>query len=654
MKALTLFLLGCSVHGIAQCVQSNVAPSARFNIVVNNKIGFIDSSGKVVIAAQFNNAQEFSEGLCAVRINGHYGFIDTSGKVCINPQYDYAMPFSEGLALVFDDGKPLFIAADGNMVIPPHYKEMTSFRHGRARVKTYSGKIGMINRKGDLVIDTIFTRIGEFYDGVAVVQGLEHDKPTDDDKKVQVSIINEEGDLIIPYGKYESISDCSEGYMEATTFERKGGNVGIGMIIDKKGNTIHKLPVNEVSWHDGQVHSNIFRVTREKRKRSKRSSYEYYDEYYDTDGKLVYSNKSVRIGYDFSENFAFIEDQERRLGIINRKGEVVARYVGFALIGGGFMNGRAFVKNTGGWNIIDTTARVLHTIPYQTIHLSIPENGVSKYIIFETDNYSSESNGTFGVMDRDGNILVKPILDQVDQRGFINGLLKASIEKRLVYFNEQGEKVWQQETPATGPHEPMNIDYMNRGYFYAKQNNTGHGNSRYAANQTTQSEDKTFLPDAVSVSVDADSPVSFHGIAAGMTVYLANNTKDTVWFNAQDSRLYMNMQAKDADGNWRDIEYLPSSWCGNSYHSLSLAPSAYWTLLAPRYDGSMPTKLRIQVRIVAPADVTAIDTRREDRTYHGRRQLTIFSNEFDGRINLAQFWRKPDYYPSGIMDPYNE
>ena len=37
-----------------------------------------------------------------------------------------------------------------------------------------------------------------------------------------------------------------------------------------------------------------------------------------------------------------------------------------------------------------------------------------------------------------------------------------------------------------------------------------------------------------------------------------------------------------------------------------------------------------------------------------KKELIIYSNEFDGYINPAQFWRKQDYSPNGIMDPYND
>ena len=65
-----------------------------------SKYGFIDKSGKVVIEPQFDDAEDFSEGLAQVGKDGKWGFIDKSGKVVIEPQYDYVGDFSEGLAKV--------------------------------------------------------------------------------------------------------------------------------------------------------------------------------------------------------------------------------------------------------------------------------------------------------------------------------------------------------------------------------------------------------------------------------------------------------------------------------------------------------------------------------------------------------------------------
>jgi hypothetical protein len=46
--------------------------------------GYIDRAGEAVIAAQFESASEFSEGLAAVMLlNGKWGYIDTKRRMVI-------------------------------------------------------------------------------------------------------------------------------------------------------------------------------------------------------------------------------------------------------------------------------------------------------------------------------------------------------------------------------------------------------------------------------------------------------------------------------------------------------------------------------------------------------------------------------------------
>jgi hypothetical protein len=81
------------------------------------KYGYIDKSGTEIIRPQYNYAQDFSEGLAAVKINDKFGYIDNTGNIVIPFQYDWAQEFSEGLACVGKNKKPCFIDKSGNVVI---------------------------------------------------------------------------------------------------------------------------------------------------------------------------------------------------------------------------------------------------------------------------------------------------------------------------------------------------------------------------------------------------------------------------------------------------------------------------------------------------------------------------------------------------------
>ena len=61
------------------------------------KWGFVNSKGKTVVKAQFNEAKSFSNGLAAVCKNGKWGFINTDGKVVIDYQFTDAGYFNDNL-----------------------------------------------------------------------------------------------------------------------------------------------------------------------------------------------------------------------------------------------------------------------------------------------------------------------------------------------------------------------------------------------------------------------------------------------------------------------------------------------------------------------------------------------------------------------------
>jgi hypothetical protein len=104
----TLLLATALIAGCRQATRPHLFP-----IVENNRLGFIDTTGQVVIKPVFRTAGEFSEGLAAARVNGTYGYIDETGNFVIQPQFDYATPFSEELAIVYKDGQPYFINKQG-------------------------------------------------------------------------------------------------------------------------------------------------------------------------------------------------------------------------------------------------------------------------------------------------------------------------------------------------------------------------------------------------------------------------------------------------------------------------------------------------------------------------------------------------------------
>ncbi len=194
--------------------------------------------------------------------------------------------------------------------------------------------------------------------------------------------------------------------------------------------------------------------------------------------------------------------------------------------------------------------------------------------------------------------------------------------------------------PSTYAH-PLNVDFMVRGYFYAgsvlSEGLGGYGRSDNLPRPLDAVGEAPPLAAGVDVVALVDQDRTFADKYDGFRVIVANVTDDNQEFGAQDSRLDIVHEAIDPSGKWAPIEYLPRSWCGNSYHRLFLPRRTFWELTAPHYDGDFATRLRIRV------DYGDADHRH-----------TAYSNEWAGRINRAQFSQKQGHRRDGVMDPYDE
>ncbi len=117
----------------------------------NDKWGYKNKKGEIVIEPQFDYADDFSEGLAAIKIGGKWGYINKEGKYVINPEFDKVDYFSEGLAAVKIRGKWGYINTEGKFVIEPKFDWVSPFSKGLAEVKV-GDKNYYINKKGEIVL----------------------------------------------------------------------------------------------------------------------------------------------------------------------------------------------------------------------------------------------------------------------------------------------------------------------------------------------------------------------------------------------------------------------------------------------------------------------------------------------------------------------
>lgn len=171
-----LFLI-CLTILFASFVGAQGKQSSNLLLIrVDKKAGFIDRSGKVLIEPQFEDAQDFSEGIAPVKVNEKWGFIDELGKIVIEPKFDSIIWhfFSEGLILVRLGEKWGAIDKSGNFVIEPKFEMIYKFSEGLAPVRIekseYLEKWIYVDKTGKKAIDKEFFGADSFVDGRAFVK----------------------------------------------------------------------------------------------------------------------------------------------------------------------------------------------------------------------------------------------------------------------------------------------------------------------------------------------------------------------------------------------------------------------------------------------------------------------------------------------------
>src|SRR5437870_4936368 len=101
------------VAALGQAVQGpSLKDKALAAVMVNDKYGFIDKTGKLVISGLSDRGAIFSEGLAAIvptvdatgRVNGRLRYIDPNGKLILTTTYESGEPFHEQMARVWSGG----------------------------------------------------------------------------------------------------------------------------------------------------------------------------------------------------------------------------------------------------------------------------------------------------------------------------------------------------------------------------------------------------------------------------------------------------------------------------------------------------------------------------------------------------------------------
>jgi gliding motility-associated-like protein len=142
-----------SKPAVAQNFQSDeqepfVNGFARFS--QNNKFSFINQSGNLIGAVEFDGVRNFSNHLAAAKKDNQWGFINEKGKIIIPVEYDIVYDFKDEITAGYKKNQWLLINKKGVTIKVLDIDIFWGFENGIARIAK-QGRTGTMNLNGDII-----------------------------------------------------------------------------------------------------------------------------------------------------------------------------------------------------------------------------------------------------------------------------------------------------------------------------------------------------------------------------------------------------------------------------------------------------------------------------------------------------------------------
>lgn len=154
---------------------------------------------------------------------------------------------------------------------------------------------------------------------------------------------------------------------------------------------------------------------------------------------------------------------------------------------------------------------------------------------------------------------------------------------------------WRLAAPPPEPQKPQRIQRLPYPTFHLRPQFDPYKNDILEpVLQASKPIDVTMFPlnNDVGLFLVPGPPVRWNDQYMGRRVRLYNNTNETRAIPTVDYALYVVPEARDREGQWRDMENYPTGFCGFSYFSVNLEPRYYWEFTVPVYKGSFHTRMR--------------------------------------------------------------
>ncbi len=313
----------------------------------------------------FNGFKKFNNNYVIVEKDEKFGLIDNTGNLKINSIYTFINKFENEYLIAENYNEHEFTYYDKDFYEKFKIKASScgNFHENLAWIEN-KGKYGYINLNGEVVIDYIFSKAGNFGNGYAWVKNQEN----------EFALINKKGEIVIDYFYADDIKNCFD-----IPFISKHA-----IVINKNENGVKEFDLLEMNASlearqpavfNDEPFQNIHIVqnsnTAVVKSEDKWFIYDLNEEEIISQEFDFITDDILKIGYEdliepFKNSITAFAQKNNKFGIINLKGDLISdiRYDSFRP----FFNNNACVaeKNDGklNWGIINEDGNTICELKY--------------------------------------------------------------------------------------------------------------------------------------------------------------------------------------------------------------------------------------------------------------------------------------------------
>lgn len=194
----------------------------------NEKYGFYNTKDNIIIPAEFDRAYYFISSHpneVEVKKGNAWGVINTLGETIIPCDYEHISIDAQNVYRVEKDGLYGIIDKDGNILFPFKYRDLGAFdKDGIAYAENEAGLYGYIDKEDNLRIPFNYRRVWDFHGDYAEVS-MNYD---------EIGLINKRGKVVVPL-QYDDVFVHWDDTVEVRKKDRKNHRDLYGIFDLKNG-----------------------------------------------------------------------------------------------------------------------------------------------------------------------------------------------------------------------------------------------------------------------------------------------------------------------------------------------------------------------------------------------------------------------------------